>query len=90
MDTRALTTRSASPTVSSHAPGLVGFDAEWKRALAGILFSQSNGDGSYRQDTAFGNDAGTVESSLTGVYPSARVGLSANVSAWDCATPRAR
>ena len=60
--------------------GLVGFDAEWERALAGIMFSQSSGDGTYRLDA--GDDAGTVESSLTGVYPYARVDLNAKVSAW--------
>ena len=62
--------------------GLVGFDAEWERALAGVMFSQSAGDGSYRLDPELGEDAGTVESSLTGVYPYARVDLNAKVSAW--------
>ena len=62
--------------------GLIGFDAEWERALAGIMFSQSEGDGSYRLDPEHGNDAGTVESSLTGVYPYARVDLNRQVSAW--------
>ena len=62
--------------------GLIGFDAEWERALAGIMFSQSKGDGSYRLDPEHGNDAGTVESSLTGVYPYARVDLNRQVSAW--------
>ena len=62
--------------------GLVGFDAEWERALAGIMFSQSSGDGSYRLDPAKGDDAGTVESSLTGIYPYARIDLNAKVSAW--------
>ena len=62
--------------------GLVGFDAEWERALAGVMLSQSTGDGSYQLDPAHGSDAGTVESSLTGVYPYARVDLNAQVSAW--------
>ena len=62
--------------------GLVGFDAEWERTLAGVMLSQSSGDGAYRFDPALGNDAGTVESSLTGVYPYARVDLNAKVSAW--------
>ena len=62
--------------------GLVGFDAEWERALAGVMLSQSSGDGSYRLDPAKGDDAGTVESSLTGVFPYARVDLNAKVSAW--------
>ena len=62
--------------------GLIGFDAEWERALAGIMLSQSTGDGAYRLDPAKGNDAGTVESSLTGVYPYGRLDLNARVSAW--------
>ena len=62
--------------------GLVGFDAEWERTLAGVMLSQSRGEGSYRLAPAKGADAGTVESSLTGVYPYARVDLGAKVSAW--------
>ena len=62
--------------------GLIGFDAEWERALAGVMLSQSKGEGSYRLDPEHGNDAGTVESSLTGVYPYARVDLNRQVSAW--------
>ena len=62
--------------------GLIGFDAEWERVLAGVMVSQSSGDGSYRLDPAKGGDAGTVESSLTGVYPYVRVDLNAKVSAW--------
>ena len=62
--------------------GLVGFDAEWEQALAGVMLSQSTGDGAYRQDTAKGDDAGTVESSLTGVYPYVQVDLNAKISAW--------
>ena len=62
--------------------GLIGFDAEWERVLAGVMVSQTSGDGSYRLDPAKGDDAGTVESSLTGVYPYVRVDLNAKVSAW--------
>ena len=62
--------------------GLIGFDAEWERALAGIMLSQSEGEGSYRLDPAKGDDAGTVESTLTGVYPYAKLELNAKVSAW--------
>ena len=62
--------------------GLIGFDAEWERALAGVMLSQSKGDGSYRLDPAHGTDAGTVESSLTGVYPYMRIDLNRQVSAW--------
>ena len=62
--------------------GHIGFDAEWERVLAGVMVSQSSGDGSYRLDPAKGDDAGSVKSSLTGVYPYVRVDLNAKVSAW--------
>ena len=65
--------------------GLVGFDAEWERALAGVMLTQSVGDGSYRMNPQQGDDSGTVESDLTGVYPYARVDLNARVSAWGLA-----
>ena len=61
---------------------LVGFDAEWDRALAGVMLSQSSGEGSYRLNPAMGDDAGTVKSSLTGVYPYARLTLNPQLSAW--------
>ena len=62
--------------------GHIGFDAEWERVLAGVMVSQSSGDGSYRLDPAKGGDAGSVKSSLTGVYPYARLALSGRMSAW--------
>ena len=64
--------------------GLVGFDARWHRALAGVMFSKSEGKGSCPQvDPAKGHgDAGTVESSLTVMYPYASLKLNARVSAW--------
>ena len=63
--------------------GLVGFDAEWERLLAGVMVSQSSGEGSYRLSGAEnGTKAGTVESTLTGVYPYAQLELNAKVSAW--------
>ena len=62
--------------------GLIGFDAEWERVLAGVMLSQSSGEGSYRLDPQKGDDAGTVNSSLSGVYPYARLELNAKVSAW--------
>ena len=59
---------------------LIGFDAEWERVLAGVMLSQSRGEGAYRLNS--GEDHGTVESSLTGVYPYARIELNRQVSAW--------
>ena len=35
--------------------GLIGFDAEWERLLAGVMLSQSEGDGAYRLDPALGD-----------------------------------
>ena len=65
--------------------GLIGFDAEWDRMLAGLLLSQSRGDGSYTLHGDLGNDRGTVESTLTGVYPYARLEMSERVSMWGLA-----
>ena len=62
--------------------GLVGFDAEWERVLAGVMLSHSAGDGEYRLSAEDGGGTGSVESSLTGVYPYARLALNARVSAW--------
>ena len=64
---------------------LVGFDAQWDRALAGVMLSQSSGEGGYRLNPAMGDDAGTVKSTLTGVYPYARLALNERVSAWGLA-----
>ena len=69
--------------------GLLGFDAEWDHLLAGVMLSQSTGEGAYRLDPAedhdAGADGGTVESDLTGVYPYARIDLDERVSAWGLA-----
>ena len=62
--------------------GIVGFDAEWAQALAGVMVSLSEGDGTYALDPDRGDDTGTVESTMTGVYPYAKLDLSARVSAW--------
>ena len=62
--------------------GLLGADAEWNRLLAGVMVSQSAGDGSYRLSPEKGDDEGTVESTMTGVYPYARIDLNDRVSAW--------
>ena len=65
--------------------GFIGFDAEWDRMLAGLLLSQSKGEGSYTLHGDLGNDRGTVESTLTGVYPYARLEMSERVSMWGLA-----
>ena len=65
--------------------GMIGIDAEWDRLLAGVMLSRSEGDGSYRLSAALGNDGGTVESSLTGVYPYLRLEMGEGVSAWGLA-----
>ena len=62
--------------------GLIGFDAEWERVLAGVMLSQSSGEGSYRLSEENGGGTGTVESSLTGIYPYARLELNRQVSVW--------
>ena len=59
---------------------LIGFDAEWERLLAGVMVSQSRGEGAYRLDSE--ESDGTVESSLTGIYPYAQLELNRQVSAW--------
>ena len=62
--------------------GIVGLDAEWDRLIAGLMLSYSEGDGAYRLDPEHGDDAGTVASTMAGVYPYARMELDARVSAW--------
>ncbi|MDE0667887.1 MAG: hypothetical protein OXI48_02510, partial [bacterium] len=63
--------------------GMVGVDAEWERVLAGVLVAHSEGEGAYALQG--GDDAGTVESTLTGVYPYVRVRPVARVSVWGLA-----
>ena len=62
--------------------GILGADAEWKRLLAGVAVSLSEGEGAFDQP---GVDSGTIESSLTTVSPYARLGLSDRVSVWGLA-----
>ena len=59
--------------------GLLGFDAEWKRLLAGLVLAHSEGDGGYNLR---GGERGSIKSSLTGVYPYARLRLSDRVLLW--------
>ena len=59
--------------------GMMGLDARWGRALAGLMLTQTKSDGSYQLGA---DDRGTVESDLTGIYPYASLDLNAQVSAW--------
>ena len=61
--------------------GFLGFDAEWNRLLAGLLLGRSEGDGTY----GLSGDRGTITSTLTGVYPYARLRLSNRLTAWGMA-----
>ena len=63
------------------ATGLLG--ADWARAdwAAGLMVGHSQGEGSYRS----GQGAGTVSSSLTGLYPWGRRALNDRVTAWGVA-----
>ena len=60
--------------------GLLGFDAERERLLAGLLVAHSEGDGAYRLRDS--GDQGSIESSLTGLYPYARLRLNDRVLLW--------
>ena len=58
--------------------GMLGADARWERLLAGVMLSQSSGEGGYQSPS----DTGKVRSSLMGVYPYASLALSERVSLW--------
>ena len=65
--------------------------ADWLRDAwtAGLLVSHSRGDGSYqassRSERNRGADAGTVSSSLTGLYPYGRYMVNERLSVWGVA-----
>ena len=61
------------------ATGFLGADVGGTRALAGLLFSHGRSEGTYR---AAEGDRGRIESTLTGLYPYARLSLSERVSVW--------
>ena len=63
------------------ATGLLG--ADWARDdwVAGLMVGHSQGEGDYRS----GQGAGTVSSSLTGLYPWGRRALNDRVTAWGVA-----
>ena len=60
--------------------GFLGADVGAARWLAGVAVSVSEGDGGYALTD--GTDRGEVESSLTTVYPYARLGLTETVDVW--------
>ena len=64
--------------------GLLGADASRGRWLAGVAVSLSRGEGPFRLTSAmeFNRRSGTVESSLTALYPYAKLGLSDRMEAW--------
>ena len=67
---------------ASVASGFLGVDVASGRWLAGMALSVSEGDGSYTLLNAENGDNGTVESSLTAVYPYAQLGLTETVDVW--------
>ena len=66
---------------------LLGADVSGGRWLAGAAVSMSEGKGNFLlgEDARSAFNHGKVESTLTGVYPYARVNLSKRVSAWGLA-----
>ena len=64
--------------------GLLGADVSRERWLAGIAVSVSEAHGPFRLTGAMPSNraSGTVESSLTAVYPHAKLGLSERMEAW--------
>ena len=64
--------------------GLLGADVARDRWLAGVAVSVSRGEGPFRlmSEMDSNRESGTVESSLTALYPYAKLGLSDRVEAW--------
>ena len=60
---------------------LAGLDWTRGSVTAGLVVSHSRGDGGFRSSS----DGGTVESTLTGLYPWGRYALSDRLSAWGVA-----
>ena len=60
--------------------GILGADAEWRRLLAGVAVSVSEGEGTFG-----GTHAGAVESTMTAVSPYARFMVNDRVSVWGLA-----
>ena len=59
--------------------GILGFDGQWGRLLAGLAVSHSQGEGSYRNG---GDVSGLVRSELTGLYPYAHFQVGPATSFW--------
>ena len=64
--------------------GIVGFDAKLDRGLAGVMLSISEGDGGY-QEVGEGEKTGELSSTMTGIYPYARLDVNERVFAWGTA-----
>ena len=62
--------------------GILGADAAWRRLLAGVAVSVSEGEGRFAQP---GVDSGTVESTMTTVSPYARFMVNDRLSVWGLA-----
>ena len=63
------------------ASAMLGADWSRDRVLAGLMLSHSQGEGGYRG----GSGSGTVESTLTALFPYARYALSESLSVWGMA-----
>ncbi len=59
--------------------GILGFDGQWGRLLAGLALSYSQGEGNYRNG---GSASGLVRSELTGLYPYAHFQAGPSTSFW--------
>ena len=59
--------------------GILGFDRQWGRLLAGLALSHSQGEGSFRNG---GDASGVVRSELTGLYPYAHFQAGPSTSFW--------
>ena len=59
--------------------GILGFDGQWGRLLAGLALSHSQGEGSFRNG---GDASGVVRSELTGLYPYAHFQAGPATSFW--------
>ena len=63
---------------------LLGVDGKWGRVLAGFALARSEGEGSFRQVVLQSDRGGRgkIDSSLSGVYPYARLAFGEGLTAW--------